>query len=637
MWLWSATTVVSAFDVTCVWRSQSTGSIAVPHSHRHRHHHDCGYCRHYATSITTETEAANDALPSPLSSSSSSSLPTTTTTSTTTATPSTTTTTTATPDRHRIKEVKTTTRTRTRKSPLSMSLSELAVHVQGTGRAQLAWDCYRYGIDPVVYFGGNHHHHHAASTTTAATTTTTTRTTTATEDTDTTTTQQQQQQAWKFPSRRRNQTLGFNALERLSQLYVHQDDDDNNNDNDPQNNNVISHHHQPPHNQNIQSLPTIESSIASLTLLTQSHDGTTKLLLTLARDQTQIETVLIPFFDPENRTTICLSSQVGCQQACTFCATGTMGKTRSLTSDEIMVQYFYAQQIIHQTSSPPPPALTTTTNRDIGTMHRMIPPITNVVFMGMGEPSDNADAVLQAVTQFTTRELCQLAARKVTVSTVAPSPDAFAKFAAAPCVLAWSVHAATDPLRKRLVPTTRYTLHELRQGLIDALLIRPPNFLRTVMIEVALMDQINDSIQDADDMATLVRGITDAVPACKVMVNLIPYNDIHRDSDNDYGDDDDDNNDDTDNDDTALFTFPSSTPAAVPPRYRPPRREQVVQYQRHLWSRGVYTHVRETRGDNDSAACGQLVTRSTSRNRNRSRASRSIPTTTTTTTTTEAS
>ena len=143
------------------------------------------------------------------------------------------------------------------------------------------------------------------------------------------------------------------------------------------------------------------------------------------------------------------------------------------------------------------------------------------------------------------------------------------------------------------------------------------------MIEVALMDQINDSIQDADDMATLVRGITDAVPACKVMVNLIPYNDIHRD---------DDNNDDTDNDDTALFTFPSSTPAAVPPRYRPPRREQVVQYQRHLWSLGVYTHVRETRGDHDSAACGQLVTRSTSRNRNRSRASRSIPTTTTTTT-----
>ena len=154
------------------------------------------------------------------------------------------------------------------------------------------------------------------------------------------------------------------------------------------------------------------------------------------------------------------------------------------------------------------------------------------------------------------------------------------KFVNASCVLAWSVHAATDALRKQLVPTTRYTINELRQGLIDTLLLRPPNFLRTVMIEVALIDQLNDSIQNADDMATLVRGLVDAVPGCKVMVNLIPYNDINRDQ---------------------LISSKAKL-------YRKPSMDRVLAYQKHLWSVGVYTHVRVTRGDDESAACGQLVT-----------------------------
>jgi 23S rRNA (adenine2503-C2)-methyltransferase len=154
------------------------------------------------------------------------------------------------------------------------------------------------------------------------------------------------------------------------------------------------------------------------------------------------------------------------------------------------------------------------------------------------------------------------------------------KFVNASCVLAWSVHAATDTLRKQLVPTTRYTINELRQGLIDTLLLRPPNFLRTVMIEVALIDQINDSIQNAEDMAILVRGLVDAVPGCKVMVNLIPYNDINSNQ---------------------LISQKAKL-------YRKPSMDRVLQYQKHLWSLGVYTHVRVTRGDDESAACGQLVT-----------------------------
>ena len=113
--------------------------------------------------------------------------------------------------------------------------------------------------------------------------------------------------------------------------------------------------------------------------------------------------------------------------------------------------------------------------------------------------------MIAATVQLTTRELFQLSASKVTVSTVAPTPDAFAKFANAPCVLAWSVHAARDDLRRKLVPTTKYTMVELRQGLIDVLLQRPPNF-RTTMLEVALIDGVNDSLTEADEMAEFARA-----------------------------------------------------------------------------------------------------------------------------------
>jgi 23S rRNA (adenine2503-C2)-methyltransferase len=181
--------------------------------------------------------------------------------------------------------------------------------------------------------------------------------------------------------------------------------------------------------------------------------------------------------------------------------------------------------------------------------------------------------VIAATVQLTTRELFQLSASKVTVSTVAPAPDAFAKFANAPCVLAWSVHAARDDLRRKLVPTTKYTMVELRQGLIDVLLQRPKNF-RTTMLEVALIDGVNDSLNEADEMAFFARGIIEAVPGSKLIVNLIPFNDIGQEG---LG-------------------------------YRKPAPARVEAFQRQLWSHGIHTHIRMTRGDDESAACGQLVT-----------------------------
>ena len=192
--------------------------------------------------------------------------------------------------------------------------------------------------------------------------------------------------------------------------------------------------------------------------------------------------------------------------------------------------------------------------------------------MGLGEASDNAEAVVQATQILTTNELFQLSATKVTVSTVAPNPDAFGLFASAPCVLAWSVHAARDDLRKKLVPTTKYAMKELRQGLIETLLVKPKSF-RTVMLEVALMSGVNDSEREADELAEFSRVIIDSVPGCKLIVNLIPYNDIGHQL------------------------------------YKKPTEEAVVAFQRRLWAQGIFTHIRSTRGDEESAACGQLATK----------------------------
>jgi len=121
----------------------------------------------------------------------------------------------------------------------------------------------------------------------------------------------------------------------------------------------------------------------------------------------------------------------------------------------------------------------------------------------------------------TTRELFQLSASKVTVSTVGPSPESFKAFAETPCVIAWSVHAANDELRKQLVPTTKYTMVELREGLIETMLARPMNG-RSVMLEVALMKDVNDSLKEAEELAAFAKVIAERVMGCKVMVNLIP-------------------------------------------------------------------------------------------------------------------
>lgn len=165
-----------------------------------------------------------------------------------------------------------------------------------------------------------------------------------------------------------------------------------------------------------------------------------------------------------------------------------------------------------------------------------------------------------------------MSASKVTVSTVAPTPEAFREFAKAPCVLAWSVHAVNDDLRKKLVPTTKYSMAELRQGLVDGLLSRPMN-ARTCMLEVALMRDVNDRLEHADELAEFTQGLIDQVPGIKPHINLIPYNDIGEHS-----------------------------------TFEKPMNEDVLAFQKQLQQKGLCAQIRTARGNDKTAACGQLAT-----------------------------
>eukprot|EP00569_Conticribra_weissflogii_P002858 CAMPEP_0171344900 /NCGR_PEP_ID=MMETSP0878-20121228/20421_1 /TAXON_ID=67004 /ORGANISM="Thalassiosira weissflogii, Strain CCMP1336" /LENGTH=521 /DNA_ID=CAMNT_0011848193 /DNA_START=152 /DNA_END=1717 /DNA_ORIENTATION=- len=447
------------------------------------------------------------------------------------------------------------------KSPLSLTLNELSEKLGGTGRATAVWDCLRAGIDPSLYYAqkfdgdatssspdeGISDHAvldawiHANSMKSSAETILSQRYELVSDPVDR-----------ALPMRRQGQGLGISAWNKLQSVMKNYDLTNNTQ-------NMI----QPASRDKIF---TIEDSIASLSHMTVSPDGTTKLLLKMARDGLEVESVIIPWLD-KGFSTLCVSSQVGCRQGCTFCATGRMGKLRSLTADEILVQVYYASKICRISNSVPG-----------STIQQGLGSVDNIVFMGMGEAADNAEAVLLATNTLVDRRMFGLAQSKVTISTVAPDPEAFATLGQAPAVLAWSVHAVDDSLRKQLVPTTKYSMEELRNGLVKALSSRS-NKLRRTMLEIALMEGVNDSKRDAELLAEFAQSIMNDVPGSKIVVNLIPFNDIGH------------------------------------PTYRTPSIERVLEFQKLVVEhgsangRGVLCYVRTTRGDEESAACGQLATK----------------------------
>ena len=292
--------------------------------------------------------------------------------------------------------------------------------------------------------------------------------------------------------------------------------------------------------------------------------GTRKLLVELS-DGLHVEAVIIPM---GRHSSLCVSSQVGCVRGCVFCATGAMGIKRSLSAAEILTQVWLALRAVREHS---------------------MPPLVNVVFMGMGEPLDNLRNVETAVRTLTDPAAFGFSPRTITVSTVGPSPAAIRAAASLPCKLAWSVHAAREELRRALVPTSAaHPLADTVRAFSSALETRADARLRgKLLIEAALIGGVNDGLQHAADLAELVHELG----APGVLVNLIPYNE---------------NPGLGPPDDATLRPGASSLLGSGP--FRQPSLDAVRAFQRELWARGVRCTVRQPRGDEQSSACGQLAT-----------------------------
>ena len=230
-------------------------------------------------------------------------------------------------------------------------------------------------------------------------------------------------------------------------------------------------------------------AVARVVATHAAPDHTVRLVLALA-DDARIEAVLVPMAGA--RTTLCLSTQVGCAMGCAFCATGTLGLTRSLTAGEIVAQVHAARAVAAGRS------------------------IDRVVFMGMGEPLHAYDATIAALRVLVDGAGPAIGSDRLVVSTVG-LVDRMRRFAAdAPgrVTLALSLHAGTDATRARIVPLARTVpLAALRDALRDLQASRP----RPLMLEHVVLPGINDTDAEADGVAAFTDGL-------RAAVNLLPFN-----------------------------------------------------------------------------------------------------------------
>ena len=273
-----------------------------------------------------------------------------------------------------------------------------------------------------------------------------------------------------------------------------------------------------------------------------SIDGTRKWIIRVEGGSC-VEAVLIPEGD---RGTLCVSSQVGCSLDCSFCSTGKQGFNRDLTSAEIIGQVWIAAK---------------DTNSFGPTQKRVI---TNVVMMGMGEPLMNFDNVVAAMQLMMEDNAYGLSKRRVTLSTagVVPKLDKLADHV--DVSLAISLHAANDELRNELVPINRkYPIAKLMES-AQNYIARMPDQRRKLTVEYTLIDQVNDRVEHAEELAELLKEVP-----CKI--NLIPFN-----------------------------PFPLSD-------YKRSSGNAIKRFQDILIQAGFTATVRTTRGEDIDAACGQLA------------------------------
>jgi 23S rRNA (adenine2503-C2)-methyltransferase len=277
----------------------------------------------------------------------------------------------------------------------------------------------------------------------------------------------------------------------------------------------------------------------------KSADGTIKELFRLADGKT-VEAALMLYAAGAGRprTTVCVSTQVGCAICCPFCATGQQGFERNLTAGEIIDQVLWFARYIR--------------NSEGSERHKHI---TNIVYMGMGEPLANYEALLQSIELLTSHRAFGTSPRNITVSTAGLVPQIIQLSKERVKVgLAVSLHAPEDNLRDILVPLNkRYPLHEL----IRACREYAAKTGRRVSFEYILFADVNDSLSYAVKLASLIAGLN-----CHV--NLIPAN---------------------------------RTPNS---KYQPPSRNRVLKFEEHLKLAGINCTLRMSRGQDIEAGCGQL-------------------------------
>ena len=286
------------------------------------------------------------------------------------------------------------------------------------------------------------------------------------------------------------------------------------------------------------TLPRIESEQFST-------DGTIKWLLNVGEDRdgnsNAIETVYIP---ESNRGTLCISSQVGCALDCTFCATARQGFNRNLTAEEIIGQVWVADQRLRA-------------------LYDGKSLLTNVVFMGMGEPLLNFNNVLPVIKLLLDDYAYGMGKRKVTVSTsgIVPKIDELSKLL--DVSLAISLHAPNDEVRNELVPINRkYPIEELLAACKRYL--ENKNRKESITFEYVMLHGVNDSEAQAKQLVKLLKGI-------RAKINLIPFNSFEQSG------------------------------------YQRSSQDRIDRFSQILISHGIVVITRKPRGEDIAAACGQLA------------------------------
>lgn len=294
-------------------------------------------------------------------------------------------------------------------------------------------------------------------------------------------------------------------------------------------------------------------SLPELVNVQTASDSTRKFLWKL-RDNSFIESVLIPanpalYGEPSDRLTLCISTQVGCAYKCRFCASGLLGLKRNLSVDEIVDQVIAVEKWGQQNLL---------SQNQIQKKEKII---SNIVFMGMGEPLANYDNLLRAIKILNAPWGCNIGARKITISTCGLVPQ-IRRLAAEKMQLRLSVslHGATNEVRSLLMPVNKkYPLEEL----IDACRFYNESKKGMITFEYILIEGVNDSEEQAEKLASLIKPL-------RAKVNVIPYNRVD-----------------------GL-------------QYFPPAEDVQIKFLKTLKRRGIVATLRKEKGGDIDAACGQL-------------------------------